>query len=235
MKTYIWTIPTRIFHWLLAISFASAFTLGGEDDYLPYHAALGIFIGSLILFRIIQGVWGPRYARFSDFPITPQKVIGFLKDMKGSKSQHLGHNPLAALVMLCIMITALLSAVSGALLYEVNGNSLFGTHLQVPWDDDAIGEFHEIIVHVFMILVGVHILGIVVDTIFHPEHKTIFSILTGYKKAEGAAAKNNLWQTGFSWIGLLIPFLLFFYVLSSQLKLTEEYNKTEQHDEQEHD
>jgi cytochrome b len=230
MKTYIWTIPTRLFHWLLAISFAVAFLSGGEEEYLNTHAAFGILIGGLILFRLLQGLFGPRYARFSDFPVTPGKLTGFLKDMKMSKLQHPGHNPLAALVMLGIMIAALLSAISGMLLAESSGTALFGLNFSTSMDQDRLEEFHEFIVHLFLVLVGIHLSGIIVDTLFHSEHKTVFSIFTGYKKMDGKPAVNNLWQIAFSAVGLILPVLLFFYIIGSQPVKAGDSEKTEQHE-----
>jgi len=67
MKSYIWTLPTRVFHWSLAIGFTTAYILGDFDKFENLHFAFGAFVGTLILFRIVFGIFGPRYSNFKDF------------------------------------------------------------------------------------------------------------------------------------------------------------------------
>ncbi len=62
MKTYIWSWPTRIFHWLLVIGMVAAYLLAEEEELLNYHSAVGYMVGILILFRIIWGFAGPKYS-----------------------------------------------------------------------------------------------------------------------------------------------------------------------------
>ena len=91
MKTYIWTLPTRIFHWLLVIGMVVAYLVAGEDDLLNIHSSVGYMIGILIAFRIIWGFFGPKYSRFTDFPFGVKAIKTFITDMQASKSQHAGH------------------------------------------------------------------------------------------------------------------------------------------------
>ena len=58
MKTYIWSLPTRLSHWLVAIALVVAYILGGEEESINIHAAFGYLAGTLILFRIIWGILG---------------------------------------------------------------------------------------------------------------------------------------------------------------------------------
>jgi cytochrome b len=91
----IWDLPTRLFHWLLALSITGALitiNLGGA--WMDWHIRFGIASFVLLLFRVIWGVIGPRYARFSQFLCSPVKTLAFLRDNKGSR--HAGHNPLGA-------------------------------------------------------------------------------------------------------------------------------------------
>jgi len=216
MKTYIWTIQTRLFHWVLALSFTVAFMLGGEDNYLRIHAALGSLIGTLVLFRIIQGFMGPHYTRFRDFPMSPKSLLAFISDMKQSKASHPGHNPLAALVMLGIMVSALVSAMSGMLMFLSGDTGMFGFRINPGFDTEIFQEIHEVVVHLFLILVGVHLTGIIVDTVFHPGNGTILSIFTGYKRLQAKEAHLTPVQKAFGITWLLIPLVVFCYVLLYQ-------------------
>ena len=91
----IWDLPTRLFHWLLVISITGALitiNLGGA--WMDWHVRFGIASFVLLLFRVIWGLIGPRYARFSQFLCSPAKTLAYLRDSKGRR--HAGHNPLGA-------------------------------------------------------------------------------------------------------------------------------------------
>ena len=231
MKTYIWTFPTRLFHWLLAVSSTVAYLLGGEEEHLGLHAAFGSFIGALVLFRILQGFIGPKYARFSDFPVSPSSLWIFLTDMKKSKAAHPGHNPMASVIILCIMITALLSAISGMLVFASGDTGFLGFRIMMRGDPEVFVEIHEIVVKLFLILVAVHLTGILADTLFHSENRTVLSIFTGYKRLRAEEASQSGFHKIFSVFWFAIPVLLFFYVLRYQPLPTLEKEKTEHVDE----
>jgi cytochrome b len=216
MRTYIWTLPTRLFHWLLAISFTVAFILGGEEKYLSLHAALGSLIGGLVFFRILQGFFGPKYARFRDFPVAVSSIISFVSNMRQSKAAHPGHNPLAALIMFAIIATALLSSLSGMLMFAAGDTGIFGWRINPGVSINAIEEVHDVVVHLFLILVGIHLTGILADTVFHGENGTIWSVFNGYKRIKAVPATPTPFQKWFAlcWFG--IPVFMFFYVLIYQ-------------------
>ena len=67
----VWDLPVRVFHWLLAGSFAAAFAIGDADRWRDFHAQLGYTILALVVFRVARGVFGTRHARCSAFPLTP--------------------------------------------------------------------------------------------------------------------------------------------------------------------
>ena len=89
----IWDLPTRLFHAALALCLVGAVItvkLGGA--WMDWHVRLGITTLGLIVFRIIWGFIGPRYARFSQFVVSPRRTLAYLR----SPSKRAGHNPLGA-------------------------------------------------------------------------------------------------------------------------------------------
>jgi cytochrome b len=70
-RILVWDIPTRIFHWLLAASFAGAFLTAESERYRDVHVALGYLLLALIGFRVVWGLVGTRYARFRSFAFGP--------------------------------------------------------------------------------------------------------------------------------------------------------------------
>lgn len=67
-KSYIWTLPTRVFHAFFAIFILFAF-LSDEDNLLQYHAIIGYAIFILLFFRVIWGFIGPSHSKFKEFPL----------------------------------------------------------------------------------------------------------------------------------------------------------------------
>ena len=61
-KTKVWDLPTRIFHWALAASFAGAYLLSESERLRNVHVALGYTALGLLAFRLVWGFIGPRYA-----------------------------------------------------------------------------------------------------------------------------------------------------------------------------
>ena len=78
-RTLVWDLPTRVFHWLMVICFAIAYFTASDDRLAMIHATAGFTILGLLLFRLLWGFAGSRYARFSSFVQGPRKIIYYLR------------------------------------------------------------------------------------------------------------------------------------------------------------
>jgi len=212
-KTLVWGIPTRAFHWILAISFTTAYILSDFEQFQSFHFAFGALAGGLLAGRIIWGLIGPRYSKFSDFPVSFNKITAFVKSIKNSA--HVGHNPLASTAMLGIIFIGLATAISGYMLYQTENQSL-----NIPFDNDFIKEAHEILANLFLILVIIHLAGIAVDAFVHKNDSAFFSIFTGQKKGNAPNASLNGFQKIFAVVWFVIAFSLF--ILALNLPVTEQ-------------
>ena len=210
MKTKVWPFSIRIFHWLLAIGFASAYILGEDHDLRKYHIAFGLMVGCLILFRLLYGVFGPKYARFGDFPIGLKHQMGFIRSFFRKSVNYIGHNPLAAITMLAILIVGLLTSLSGFLLYG-------GEHgiLNVQINEHSLEEGHEVLANLFLALVVFHLAGLLVETLIHKNIGTLSSMFSGNKNLEGESIKENIFQRFYGLIWIFIPIIIF--ILSLKL------------------
>ena len=72
----VWDIFVRVFHWTLVASFFIAYI---TDDVMWLHEFAGYTILALVAARIIWGVIGTRYARFTSFIFKPSTVNNILK------------------------------------------------------------------------------------------------------------------------------------------------------------
>lgn len=210
MKTYIWSLPTRIFHWLLVIGMIAAYIVSEEEELLSVHSSVGYAVGILLIFRIIWGFAGPKYSRFSDFPLGITALKSFFTDMKKSKSHSPGHNPAASLVMLGIILLGLLIVISGSLLLASKGQGFFSS-VSIGLSSGTLKEIHEISVNVVIALVIFHLLGNLVDFIFNKKVGTLQSMFTGYKNIEGESIKLSSFQKILATVGIVSAIAIFPY------------------------
>lgn len=57
--------PTRMFHWLFALSFAGAYLTAESEHWRLLHVTLGYSMAILLGFRLLYGLFGPRQVRLS--------------------------------------------------------------------------------------------------------------------------------------------------------------------------
>ncbi len=154
----VWDLPTRLFHWtlvaLLGLSWWSA-----ENDELEIHLYSGYAILTLLLFRILWGLFGSSTARFRNFLRGPAAVLAYLRDASGWRA--VGHTPIGALSVVALL---------GLIALQV-GTGLFNS------DDDGLNEgplapfvstdfsetahdVHETVFNILLVFVGLHVAAI---------------------------------------------------------------------------
>lgn len=111
----VWDWPVRLFHWalvaLLAGSWASA---QAGVEYMQWHIRCGYGVLSLVLFRLVWGLWGSFSARFVSFVRGPRAVLAYARAWVSRQPQHyLGHNPLGGWMVLALLVLVLVQAGSG--------------------------------------------------------------------------------------------------------------------------
>ena len=80
-KLAVWDLPTRLFHWTLVGLIAFSWWTGeqGPEDL---HMYSGYAVLTLLIFRLLWGVFGSSTARFSRFVKGPGAVADYLRSMK---------------------------------------------------------------------------------------------------------------------------------------------------------
>jgi len=157
-RILVWDLPTRVFHWLLVLAFASAYVSGESDRWLVAHVLFGYTLIGLVAFRILWGFAGTRYARFSSFASGPKPLAAYLASLlTPTPSHYLGHNPAAGWMIFALLVLATLVGASGwATLYEIGGR--------------ALKELHEGIAQITLTVVGFHVVGVVASSVVHREN-----------------------------------------------------------------
>lgn len=109
----IWDLPLRLFHWALVVCLVGSLVtikLGG--NWMVWHMRFGYAILSLVLFRIVWGFVGSRYARFAEFVSGPSRVLDYLRGAPGVGTSP-GHSPLGSLSVIALILLLLVQAVLG--------------------------------------------------------------------------------------------------------------------------
>ena len=55
-KSYIWSLPTRVFHFFFVLFILLAFLSDDEDRLLNYHALAGYAVLILLIFRMSKAI-----------------------------------------------------------------------------------------------------------------------------------------------------------------------------------
>ena len=199
----VWDILIRIFHWSLVFFFMIAYLTGDELETM--HAYIGFLIIGLLGLRIIWGIIGTQYARFTNFICSPQTIMSYLKSLLTSNPKHyLGHNPAGGAMVIVMIIFLSLVSWSGLKAYEAEGKgplaateiSIVSTAVADDWyeddhkhghkGDDFWEDIHELIVNFMLLLVFLHLGGVLASSALHKEN-LVRAMITGRKEKHDSA------------------------------------------------
>lgn len=186
-RILVWDWPTRLGHWLMAGSFAVAWLTSESEAWRNVHVGAGYAFGALILFRLVWGLVGTRYARFGEFVKSPRAAFAYLRSLVAGRPQHtVGHNPAGAWAIVLLLVLGAATVASGWAAFEELGG-------------DWLEEFHEVLASFMLGVVVVHVLGVLVGSVAHREN-LVRAMLNGYKRGAAAAAiPSARW-----WAGVLL-------------------------------
>ena len=176
----VWDWPVRVFHWTLAASVLGAFVTGENEDFECLHQTLGWVAAGLIAFRVVWGLVGTRYARFTEFISSPAQVWAYIKSLRSGQPQHfVGHNPVGAVAVMLLMGLTALSIYTGWLALAEDA---------AEWLEEA----HEIAANTLITVVLVHVIGVLWSSRTHGEN-LLKAMLTGRKTAPSGAGIHRNW------------------------------------------
>lgn len=192
MRTKVYDLPTRFFHWLFAALFLGAFFIAKViDDDSPtyaYHMLLGLVLVLTVVLRVIWGFVGSRYARFSSFALKPNDLFQYFKQLlSGKTARALGHNAASSWAALIMMGLAIGLGVTGYLM-TANGG-----------DKEAFEDAHELLANAFILVVIGHVVGVTLHSLRHRD-RIALSMVNG--KKEGIEGQKGI-EHSYRGVGLL--------------------------------
>lgn len=181
-RILVWDAPVRVFHWLMVLSFAGAYLTAERDDWRLVHVTLGYTMAGLVVFRIVWGIVGTRYARFTDFVRGPRSVLRYFRALfRGRPEHYIGHNPAGAMTILALLLLTVFVTGSGWATYK----DIAG---------EAMEELHEVIANVMLAVVGIHVTGVLLSSWGHREN-LVGAMISGRKPGNPQDRIHSAWRS----------------------------------------
>lgn len=154
----VWDPLVRVVHWALATSVVLAwFTKEGGGIW---HEWIGYVSLALVALRLLWGLMGSRYARFTQFVRSPAATLRYAAAViKGRGRRYVGHNPLGGWMAIALLVNAALVGLSGWL-YTTNAY----------WGEKWLEDVHEALAICLLVLVALHVAGVVLTSLAHREN-----------------------------------------------------------------
>ena len=171
----VWDILVRFIHWTVAAGIIA--NLLFTEDGSELHVYVGYTVVGLVVLRLLWGLIGTRYARFTNFFPTPTRLKAHLSNLSIRRvdEQHLGHNPLAAIMMLSLWAVIIGLGITGYLM-----ESHIFSHIQLLGNKDLLEEIHELLANSLYLLVPLHIIAAIAMSYWQRQN-LIKSMVTGKK------------------------------------------------------
>lgn len=176
-KTKVYDSPTRLFHWLFAGLFVTAFAIAklvdDESPWFTQHMLLGLILFAAATLRVAWGLVGSRHARFSSFPLSPMRLVEYLRDIPSTKGQRYpAHNPASAWAAVTMILLSLGLAVTG--------------YLMATGNKETFEDIHELLANAFAVVAVAHVAGVALHGLRHRDGIAL-SMIHGKKESTGAA------------------------------------------------
>jgi cytochrome b len=196
-KVRVWDLPTRVFHWTFATACIVAWITGDDARYTDIHLYSGYLAAALVLFRLVWGVVGGRYARFRQFIVGPRLIIEHLRHVTDHHYNHgAGHNPAGAVAVVIMLSLVLALSVTGMIV--LGGEEHFGplNGMFTIEQGDAVHTWHAWLAWAWLGIVVLHLSAVMVMGLLQRE-SLIFAMITGNKEGGLAEAEpKNSSRTG---------------------------------------
>lgn len=182
-KVRVWDLPTRLFHWSLVLCFAGLLaTAEVAGAAMAWHFRLGYATLSLLLFRLLWGVWGGRWSRFGAFGLAPATLLRYVRGEQ-TPALTVGHNPLGSVAVLVLLLLALLQAATGLFSADetVTAAGPLARRATATWVHAATVYHTQIGKILLIVLVQLHIAAIVFHRMRRGEN-LVLPMLTGDKQ-----------------------------------------------------
>ena len=188
----VWDLPIRLSHWL-AVALVIAAYLTWRLNRMDWHAWIGDALLTVVLFRLLWGLFGSEPARFSRFVQSPRSAVRHLTHISRREPDlQAGHNPAGGWMIVILLALLLGQALTG--LYVDNDVANEGplTELSPARIADLINELHDTLLwNALLAAITLHVLGILVYAAAK-RHNLLAPMITGRKMLPDTVPAPNM-------------------------------------------
>jgi cytochrome b len=181
----VWDLPTRIFKWLLVLFVSAAFLFSSMRPHgllFVVHIACGYAVILLLLFRLAWGFIGGEQARFRAF-VRGWRTVAAQGEalLRLHTEETAGHNPIGGWMILLMLATLSVTALTGLLTEgSTGGAGVLSGLLPVDWVG-PIGWIHGTLGFAILWIAGFHVGGVLLESLLHNEN-LVRTMITGRKQ-----------------------------------------------------
>lgn len=204
----VWDLPTRVFHWLLVVSFITAYATNKLGlDYFTWHLWSGYFVIVLVVFRILWGLLGTHHAQFSNFMRHPVETLRYARQLvKKNSRTYAGHNPLGAWMVLLLLLLMLVQAITGLF----SNDEIFNTGPLYGYISNELSlqltGIHKDLFYWIAAAVALHVIAIFFYLIVKREN-LIKAMITGKKPRAGYEGARSI-ESSKIWLALVLVVII---------------------------
>jgi cytochrome b len=177
----VWDLPTRLFHWAIVLLVGFSW-LSARQDWMDWHLRSGYTILTLLLFRLLWGLFGSQTARFTRFLAGPRAVLRHLVHLPRREiDREIGHNPAGGWMVALMLV--LLSVQAGTGLFSNDDILTEGPLAELAGKDtsDWLSHIHALNFKLIEIVVALHILAVLAYAVLKRQD-LVRPMLTGRKR-----------------------------------------------------
>jgi cytochrome b len=147
----VWDLPIRVFHWTLTLAVIALVVTGKVGgNAMEWHFRFGYAVFALLLWRVLWGFAGSRWARFASFPLRPSE---FARQLRGASRRGdtlaVGHSPSGALSVVALLAALSAQVTAGLLSWDdivqiggpLNRYVSEATASRALWFHKAVGQW----------------------------------------------------------------------------------------------
>ena len=191
-RMLVWDSPLYVSHWILALCFVGAILTQEGEQFRLVHVTLGYTMLGIVAFRVIWGLVGSKYARFSTIKPRFLKVRENIKAiLSGEREALIGLNAIGFLAAYVLMFLVLIVSATGYLTFNEIG-------------PEIISELHELLGNTLIAVVVVHVGSILFNAFYHYLQKNSSTVVNRVSTIAVSARP-------YKWVSVIILLIMIYF------------------------
>jgi cytochrome b len=191
-RMLVWDSPLYVSHWILALCFVGAILTQEGEQFRLVHVTLGYTMLGIVAFRVIWGLVGSKYARFSTIKPRFLKVRENIKAiLSGEREALIGLNAIGFLAAYVLMFLVLIVSATGYLTFNEIG-------------PEIISELHELVGNALIAVVVIHVGSILLNAFYHYLQKNSSTVVNRVSTIAVRARP-------YKWVSVIILLIMIYF------------------------